>query len=101
VLEVGGTKVRILAAHVDDYTDFAVTTAKEIVKEEDERLRAEIIAEVSELMDVWLARIGARIVARMEEVGIAQILEILGEWEEDHLPTFKYKGATDTGLAHE
>lgn len=82
---------------MDDYEDFAVTTAKEIVKEEDDRLRAEIVQEVHGLLDVWLDRLGARIIARMEEVGIAQILEIEAEWDEEQLPTFKYKGATEVG----
>lgn len=86
-----------MAAYVEEYADFAVTTAKEIVKEEDDRLRVEIVDEVSALMDVWLARIGARIIARMEAVGIGQMLEIEAEWPEDNLPTFKYKGATDVG----
>lgn len=86
----------------DDYAFFAVSTAQEIVKEEDERLQDEIHAEISALMDVWIHRVAERITARMEAVGIAQVLEIESEWDANDMPSFKYKGATHVGsIDHE
>lgn len=84
-----------------DYANFAVTTAKDIVQEETDRLEREIMPDMVALLDTWSGRLGSRINARMESVGIDQVLEIEVEWDLQTMPTFKFKGYTQIGATED
>ena len=86
-----------MAYVTEDYADFAVTTAKGIVKEETDRLEQEVKNDLVNLLDRWGYLLAGRINARMEEVGIPQVLAIEVEWDLQTMPVFKFSGATYVG----
>lgn len=86
---------------LDEYRDFAVTTAKQIVNEETERLYEECQEDLKNLMQSWAERLDDRINARMEALGIAQELAIMVTWEPENMPVFTFTGATDVGVRSE
>lgn len=72
-----------------------VAIAKAIVAEEAERLEQEMLPDIKVLMDSWVVRIAERINARLEKVGVGQILEIGISWDPENLPTLTFTGATE------
>jgi len=79
------------------YADFAVMTAQQVVVEETDKIQQEIIDDVGAMMESWGTRLMQRIDARMEQLGIAQDLQITVAWNPVEMPSFKFNGATDVG----
>lgn len=81
----------------ENYSGFAVETAKQIVSEETYKLHQEIIDDVGNLMAAWGDRVLDRINARMEDLGISQNLEVTVSWDPEEMPMFMFRGATFIG----
>lgn len=77
--------------------NLTVTIAKQIVTEETDKLMAEIVPDVRELMDKWSERLLKRIDERMDALGVEQLLEVEVTWDPVNYPEFKFSGATNVG----